>query len=117
MVTEESLARIHFKDCDHDPYVRMGARLFKVPEMYITGITRFLVKANLFCIDIEAPLLEYHGKILWEHYDREMKIYPHHIADEDEFFEHFLFITEDIYNEYPGWYDLVTNQMGLYNED
>ena len=49
---QKSKASEFFKNLgvDHDPYVRMAARLFYMDENEIDMLTRFRVKNNLFFI-------------------------------------------------------------------
>ena len=111
---QKSKASEFFKNLgvDHDPYVRMAARLFYMDENEIDMLTRFRVKNNLFFIDIEGVKLEETAKNLWDYYQKKIKKENKDSAfrDEDHFYEHYLFITEDIFNKYPGWYDFVMEE-------
>ena len=107
---EESLAGKFFQNVDHDPYKRFAARLFKIPESRVWALTRFKTKIHLFFIDVNGSDLDEHAKALWDHYWSFLiplfKV-ENQFRDKDHFFEHFLFMTEDVFNEYPGWYDFI----------
>ena len=106
----KTVAGKYFENFDHDPYVRLASRLFQIPIDKVDHLTRFKTKINLFFIDLEGVRLEVNAKCLWEHYIN--YILPNleissDFRDEDHFYEHYLFMTEDVFYEYPGWYDII----------
>lgn len=97
-------------ELDYDPYIRMTSELFRMSYDEVTGKPRFEVKQNLFFLNVYDPDdLKVASDRLWEYY--KTHILPCNTLDgfseKNEFVEHFLFMTEEVENLYPGWYDYI----------
>jgi hypothetical protein len=109
-----TLAEIYFSELKYDPYVKFACKLFYIDQDKVDAETRSRIKVNLFFIDLENVNLEKNARRLWYHYLNHViptcKV-ENAFRDEDHFYEHYLFMTEDIFYEYAGWYDAVANHM------
>jgi len=109
----KTVAGKYFENFDHDPYVRMASELFRIDYEKVNAKTRFEVKQNLFFLNVYDPDdLKVASDRLWEYY--KICIFPCNGVDvfpeKNLFVEHFLFMTEEVENSYPGWYDYILEE-------